>query len=231
MTTRPLALPGWAVRALEERRLTQWRWPLRPQPEPWRDYHLEGGCQTRDWKFETGTRTEDGIKHVFGLWMHCGFHESRFQPLPIAPGDVRWVRETWCEAPLSDHGQCCAYKSTATYLCGDKVRPADPIKWRSPVTMPRRFSRWTLTVESVRVCRLQEFTGDDALREGVGLDPETGAYRGVESSGVGGATPLFVWPEMAHIERLVDRFGIDAWDRNDWCAVAVWKAERRNVDA
>jgi len=38
-----------------------------------------------------------------------------------------------------------------------------PLKWRSPVTMPRQLSRLTLEITNVRVVRVQELTEEDAI--------------------------------------------------------------------
>jgi hypothetical protein len=40
-------------------------------------------------------------------------------------------------------------------------------RWQSPVTMPRRASRFWLENQSVRVERLQEITEEDAKAEGI----------------------------------------------------------------
>lgn len=171
---RPFFPRPWQICAALDGRLTAVAVPLDPQPEPWKDYHLEGGCMTSDWSFEVGQYTEDGKRFKFGLWMHCRFHESRFQPLPFAPGDLLVCKEAWNIAFSADlapgerfgktaadcvrdnGGFGCACGEGLVYRDGGAV--AHPVHgkalWRSPVTMPRWASRMTWGVSSVRVCRL-----------------------------------------------------------------------------
>jgi hypothetical protein len=106
-------------------------------------------------------------------------------------GDQLWVRETWapCEAPIrKGHFQYAAdgavgkevrssggerWWEHAGYTVGvtrgdlEGVWVGKPSRWRPSIHMPRRASRLTLEVISVRLERLCSITEEDAVAEGV----------------------------------------------------------------
>jgi len=69
-------------------------------------------------------------------------------------GDRLWVRETFCDNGGGEY----EYKATSYSHAGS---------WSPSIHMPRRASRITLEVVSVRAERLQEITEEDAQSEGV----------------------------------------------------------------
>lgn len=219
MTARPQPLPAWAMRALSEERLTQWRAPLRVDAlDVWPSQY---GSQTRWAWLDKFDRYIEDVR------------------LPFAPGDVRWVQEAWARVPRTAYLHSDGIEQTddpsdadmaAIYKHGfDRCRGG--FGWRSPVTMPRWASRWTLTVQSVRVGRVAEMTEADAIACGHRpffnhANPES------FMSPNGDRIPM-----SPHVDALQSyacewnaRHGLGAWDRNDWCAVVGWKAERGNVD-
>jgi hypothetical protein len=135
-----------------------------------------------------------------------------FFRLPHAPGDLLWVREAY--RTVTDAG--VLYRARM---------PAHFAGWRSPATMPRRFSRFTLVVDRVRIARVQEVTEADAVACGFiwsdrweGFTPcQDGRFFG------GTATASFAAFWTA-------RHGPDAWARNEWCIVTDWNLHRCNVD-
>ena len=110
-----------------------------------------------------------------------------------------------------------------------------PLRWRSPIHMPRWASRLTLEVTDVRVQRVQDISEADAWAEGVktwragwGLKEQAGFFlRDKEAIGAtrGGSVSqkLFclLW-ESIH--------GPGAWHRNDWAAAYTFKVHQMNVD-
>ena len=89
-------------------------------------------------------------------------------------GDVLWVREVWAVVDNTElsgkrYYEYKADKPDARYP-GDwpsDTPPTDvPIRWRSPIYMPRLASRITLTIEAVRMERVQDISESDALAEG-----------------------------------------------------------------
>ncbi len=79
-----------------------------------------------------------------------------------APGDLLWVRETW------RHTGGNLYQYKATYP--NKEGQADAQGWRSPIFMPRKASRITLEILSIRAERLEDISEQDAIAEGAPLD-------------------------------------------------------------
>jgi hypothetical protein len=69
-------------------------------------------------------------------------------------GDRLWVREIF---NCNEEG--IAYKATQPDM--------DGLPWKSPIYMPRTYSRITLEITDIRVERVQEITEDDALAEGI----------------------------------------------------------------
>ena len=81
---------------------------------------------------------------------------------PYKPGDILWVRETWCK-----HEYGFDYK----VIENGQIFPAfddDRIKWKPSTRMPREAARLFLEVKSVRAERLRDITETDAKAEGVG---------------------------------------------------------------
>lgn len=84
---------------------------------------------------------------------------------PFIPGDILWVRETWCES-LGQAGK---------YFYRAYAGPRDEMKeyahsfnrWRPSIHMPKEAARIFLRVTDVRVERLQELTLKDAEMEGI----------------------------------------------------------------
>jgi hypothetical protein len=87
-------------------------------------------------------------------------------PAPCQPGDILWVRETWCQLPISPGGH--------TRIPGRYYYKADPEmrpegwrgNWKPSIHMPKEAARLYLKVKDVRIERLQEISEDDALAEG-----------------------------------------------------------------
>lgn len=83
---------------------------------------------------------------------------------PFIPGDILWVRETWCES-LGQAGK---------YFYRAYAGPRDEMKeyahsfnrWRPSIHMPRDAARIFLRVTEVRAERLQDITTKDIRAEG-----------------------------------------------------------------
>ncbi len=80
------------------------------------------------------------------------------------PGDRLWVRETWADnIPGCPNG--ITYRADHIDPKGDG--PANPIKWKPSIHMPKAAARIWLEVVSVRVERLNSISEGDAKAEGV----------------------------------------------------------------
>ena len=198
MTARPITLHPWQVRAALDGRLRRIVAPLRVQPEPW----------------AITVNSHPGFIEVLG-------HKDGYARLiraPYAPGDMLYGRETWAHVPRTAYAMSDGVEQrldatdpdmAAVYKAGwERCAP----RWRSPVTMPRWASRWTLTVGEVAVIRARDVGIADA--EECGTEWATGDHSRKES--------------------FARQFNTDhpgAWERNDWCVSASVETRRGNVDA
>jgi hypothetical protein len=124
---------------------------------------------------------------------------SQFNPYG-KPGDLLWVRETWCA-----HWGAPPYDAPQSYriVTGDELPPIEQengdlyrpvssdvmtvwygaegdkpfhMKWRPSIHMPRWASRITLRITDIRVERLQDISEDDARAEGCEARPFPGPW-------------------------------------------------------
>jgi len=109
-------------------------------------------------------------KEVFGStfrWKPYG--SQNFIKCPYGqPGDVLWVRETWCPADIFDQ-RFYSFKAspeTLTIACDGQTYSIPPI-WRPSIHMPKIAARIWLQITDIRVERLQDITDADALAEGI----------------------------------------------------------------
>ena len=109
--------------------------------------------------------TPDGTISCRGLFETAGRpgYREKFFKLPYQPGDILYVRETWCKS-LERYLYRADYSDTEKfYQNGKEIE----IKWRPSSIMPREAARIFLKVTNVRVERLQEITEDGANVEGM----------------------------------------------------------------
>ena len=91
----------------------------------------------------------------------CGF-----LPPHGAKGYWLWVREAW--GITKGNGIRTIYRADGEQPFGlDGTQVIGPMKWGSPMFMPRRASRIDLEITGVRVERLQDITEADAVAEGM----------------------------------------------------------------
>ena len=222
MTIRPITLRPWQVRAALRGDLRRIVAPLKVQPpDDWRpapglvEIHR---CDAWGEPVEPLTQRD-----VLGM----GFTEadgSRGFVMPYAPGDTLYGREAWAHVPRTAYAMSDGVEQrldatdpdmAAVYKAGwERCAP----RWRSPVTMPRWASRWTLTVGEVAVIRGWDVT--EAEAEEAGFLCEILGDQGRASS----TTALGVF---------CDQFNTDhpgAWGRNPWCISASVETRKGNCD-
>ena len=78
---------------------------------------------------------------------------------PYQPGDILYVRETWCDDRQFTHDS-----TPGRYFY--KASESGNFKWKPSIHMPKEAARIWLCVTDVRVERLQEITAESALTEG-----------------------------------------------------------------
>lgn len=169
--------------------------------------------------------TPDGTISCRGLFETAGRpgYGEKFFKLPYQPGDILYVRETWCKS-LERYLYRADYSDTEKfYQNGKEIE----IKWRPSSIMPREAARIFLKVTDVRVERLQEITEKQACMEGT--DPwdevcyENNGWHPTFSDPDSGGDPNMVdgfhklWNSTIKKSDL-DRYG---WDANPW----VWVIE------
>nr|DAY96843.1 MAG TPA: ASCH domain protein [Caudoviricetes sp.] len=92
-----------------------------------------------------------------GLMLYNGKNEPCIRKAPYQPGDLLYVRETWCKGYLMNAKERYYYKADDNdFLC----------TWHPSTNMPKQAARIWLRVMDVRVERLQEITAESALTEG-----------------------------------------------------------------
>lgn len=126
---------------------------------------------------------------------------------PYKPGNVLYVRETWCKSTNFDEYYYAANRKNTD-------RAPYGLKWRPSIHMPKAAARIWLKVTDVSVERLQDMTGQDILREGVNchVHPEAHYFDGNQKM-------MFAELWDSTIKKTdLERYG---WDANPW----VWAIE------
>ena len=85
---------------------------------------------------------------------------------PYDPGDILYVRETWCGLPVNEAGHFRGHPIYYYRADGDLRPEGWRGAWHPSIHMPKEAARIWLKVTDVRVERLQDMTDDDAEAEG-----------------------------------------------------------------
>jgi len=138
---------------------------------------------------------------------------------PYDPGDVLYVRETWCSLPVSPGGHM--------RIQGVYYYRADPESrqegwrgnWKPSIHMPKKAARLFLRVTGVRCERLRDIDWRDALAEGVKVGPNT-------------ANAASIWAFMKLWNSTVkpDELSCCGWDANPWVWVIEFEKMERKPD-
>ena len=142
-----------------------------------------------------------------------GYGEG-FYKLPYKPGDILYVRETWCGLPVNEAGHLRGHPIYYYKADGDLRPEGWRGAWRPSIHMPKEAARIWLKVTDVRVERLQDITDDGAKDEGANW--ENGQNVGWEEKMKRTATERFakIWDSTIKKSDL-DGYG---WAANPW----VW---------
>ena len=102
-----------------------------------------------------------------GAMLYNGRNEPCIRTQPYQPGDILYVRETWCALPVNEAGHMRGH-SIYYYRADGDLRPEGwRGNWHPSIHMPKEAARIWLKVTDVRVERLQEITEDEAVKEGI----------------------------------------------------------------
>lgn len=141
---------------------------------------------------------------------------------PICPGDILYVRETWCKNPNYKE----YYFKTRTE---QGIAPYE-LKWKPSIHMPKEAARIFLKVKDVRVERLQEITPAQADQEGVGdlfyeeIGYDDKNYGNPVDEKYGIAKEQFAWLWNSTIKK--SELDIYGWDANPY----VWVIEFERIE-
>ncbi|MCE7509623.1 hypothetical protein [Alloalcanivorax xenomutans] len=181
-------------------------------------------------------------------FQHLETGDRQWLPCPYGgPGSHLWVKEPWSSL-LEQHEDgverhCVAYEGTPrvgirTPGClgaVDHIRYLDedtdlsehyfgwPLRWRASRYMPRRFSRFTLTLTQVRVEQLHEISEEDARAEGIQVCRDDWSRHGDFDETLSDRDLFEVLWE--HIN------GAHPWDTNPFVWVLSFKVCQANIDA
>lgn len=147
MAIKPILFNTEMVRAILEGRKTCTRRLVKPQPDEKHTYPLG---------FVTDSTEKKKVgRFGFGIDEYGG--SIQYEKPPYQPGDILYVRETWCKGYLMNAKERYYYKADDNdFLC----------TWHPSTNMPKQAARIWLRVMDVRVERLQEITAESALTEG-----------------------------------------------------------------
>lgn len=195
MTERGILFSGAMVRALLDGSKTQTRRPVKGiDPD-----RLGETTSKAQW-----AKVNREAPESFGARYFCPYGQ---------PGDRLWVRETW--APHPDFPETAR---RAVYRADPECK-YDVDRWRPSIHMPRWASRILLEIVSVRVERLQDISDQDAIAEGIGLNPcAAGVYLTGTDETMPHAAYRILWQQIN---------GAGSWDANPF----VWVIEFRRIDA
>jgi hypothetical protein len=190
--------------------------------------------------------------------MFSAEYDRQWRPHAISPGGAIPDEWSWWEGP--SHGPSCYHTQRIRIAVGDRlwVKEAarrNPDLWHysaddtlvgwpgrqqlahfkrdtcSPRFMPKAASRITLIVERVKVERLQDISGADAVAEGAPLDP--GHHDTTQDSSNPHMVAVNAWTKISPVawyHRLWDEIhGPEAWDTNPWVAVFTFKTILQNI--
>ena len=140
----------------------------------------------------------------------CGYPLVPERRAPYQPGDLLYVRETWCGLPINEAGHFRGHPIYYYRADGDLRPEGWRGAWRPSIHMPKEAARIWLKVTDVRVERLQEITEVQAQAEGCNSGLLTGACT---------ARGQFEDLWNTTIKKSdIDRYG---WDASPW----VWVIE------
>ena len=137
------------IQAILERRKTQTRRVIKPQPfDP--DY-VKCINDKGTWVFKSQSEI------TFWIYGKCPYGQV---------GDRLWVRETWASQHKFDHlpPRLIPHDANIHYAASENL---GGLMHRPSIFLPRWASRLTLEITDIRVQRLQEISEDDCESEGI----------------------------------------------------------------
>lgn len=157
----PILFNTEMVRAILDGRKSCTRRVIKPQPY--------GKC-TYPLGFVTDS-TEKKEVGCFGFGIDEYGGSIQYAKPSYQPGDILYVRETWCALPVNEAGHMRGH-SVYYYKADRDLRPEGwRGNWHPSIHMPKEAARIWLDVTDVRVERLQEIDEDGVWNEGFRFTP------------------------------------------------------------
>lgn len=123
-------------------------------------------CTRRLVKFLSGENPKWTGYIKDGSMLYNGRNEPCIRTQPYQPGDILYVRETWCALPVNEAGHMRGH-SVYYYKADRDLRPEGwRGNWHPSIHMPKEATRIWLKVTDVRVERLQEMKPVNVIKEG-----------------------------------------------------------------
>lgn len=118
---------------------------------------------------------DDGLYTLFAegtCYENQHFEEIvQYLKKPYQPGDILYVRETWCGLPVNEAGHMRGH-TIYYYKADGELRPKGwRGTWHPSIHMPKEAARIWLKVTDVRVERLQDIDEDGVWNEGFRFTP------------------------------------------------------------
>lgn len=124
-------------------------------------------CTRRLVKFLSGENPKWTGYIKDGSMLYNGRNEPCIRTQPYQPGDILYVRETWCALPVNEAGHMRGY-SVYYYKADRDLRPEGwRGNWHPSIHMPKEAARIWLKVTDVRAERLWEISADGIRNEGL----------------------------------------------------------------
>ncbi len=154
-------------------------------------------------------------------------------PCPYGkPGDILWVRESfsrhfiWGTEPLKDwtktirEGKTCIFYKDGSIVGGcDKHQREE--RWKPSIHMPKAAARIWLEITNVRVERLHDISGEDAIAEGIERMPTASWWKNYMNSPLPGTSC-----QIESFKTLWESInGKESLDANPW----VWVVEFKQI--
>lgn len=124
-------------------------------------------CTRRLVKFLSGENPKWTGYIKDGSMLYNGRNEPCIRTQPYQPGDILYVRETWCALPVNEAGHMRGH-SVYYYKADRDLRPEGwRGNWHPSIHMPKEAARIWLKVTDVRAERLWEISADGIRNEGL----------------------------------------------------------------
>jgi hypothetical protein len=150
------------------------------------------------------------VKNVLGQGLIRSPKEFYEEKSRIKTGDILWVRETWKETGLPQHGSPRFLYRADGDANGEFFDKNVPVKWKPSIFMPRDAARLFLLVTGVRAERLYEITEKDAGAEG--FSPTSEKFGGCQRGDMPDKNGKFGCPDECNCANARENF-FRLWDK------------------